>query len=432
MSIVNHCRGVPVEEREGTATFPDRVGGDNDCLMYNHVPPLLSCTDADNILGNATEVKANGHRAECPEDQPDDPKDYYGSANDDVILSRNEEIDVACHEYADAAAYDDPDGGEGTILGNTEHNTGNGPGSNIVNQNNVSSNMTSDRLYCAPRYRPEAFPMPTPRPWALGWLADREWLIGLGRLLDLCEGPAADDEGELEAAALDYVFSKTKWPNVMICMVDGTTELVFAVYVDDRRRPYPPTSILRSGLLPRKYCYRLEKYKLLDNDPQWFTCEEGSSYTPWRYGCQEPGPNAGWIDVSRYQPHPDAEYDRIEVEEEDENECEEYYEEDIDSEAGEDGQEFLDDADYVEEGDYVGEGYIAEDDDVAYDEVKPTLVEDDDSVTVHGDMDDVGKFDIIDSEHDDALDAVDDTVSPTQVSGDVSASLSSALDAVAL
>ncbi|EPT00640.1 hypothetical protein FOMPIDRAFT_99112 [Fomitopsis schrenkii] len=274
--------------------------------------------------------------------------------------------------------------------------------------------------------------VPTPRAWALGWLADREWLIEVGRLLDLCKGPDADNEIKLEAAASGHVISSTRWPNVMLCLVDGTIELVFAVYVDYKRRPYPPTSIPRSELLPRKYCNRLEKFMLLDDDPQWFTCEEGSSYTPWRYGCQEPGPNAGWIDVSRYQPHPDVEYDRIEVEEEDENECEEYYEEDVESEIGEDGQEYLDDADYVEEGDYVGEEYIAVDDDMAYDEVKPTLVEDDDSVTVRGDIEDTVKFDIMDGEHDDAPGAVGGKVSPAHVSGDVSASLSSALDAIAL
>ncbi|EPT00642.1 hypothetical protein FOMPIDRAFT_1049417 [Fomitopsis schrenkii] len=88
--------------------------------------------------------------------------------------------------------------------------------------------------------------------------------------------------------------------------------------------------------------------------------------------------------------------------------------------------------DYVEEGDYVGEEYIAEDDDMAYDVVKTTLVEDDDSVTVRGNMDDTDNFDFMDGEHNDAPDAVDSTVSPAQVSEDVSASLFSALKAVAL
>ncbi|EPT00636.1 hypothetical protein FOMPIDRAFT_88104 [Fomitopsis schrenkii] len=249
--------------------------------------------------------------------------------------------------------------------------------------------------------------MPTPRPWALGWLADREWFIEVGRLLGLCKGPDADNKNKLEAAALHYVIGDTRWPNVMMCVVDGTTELVFAVYVDYKRRPYPPTSIPRSELLSRRYCNRLEKYMLLDDDPQWFTCEDGS-YTPWRYGCQDPNPNAIWMDVSRYQPHPDAEYDRIEVVEE-ENGVEEYHKEDLVSgivDVGEDGQEYID-ADYIEEshaeeGSYVGVEYVegadvinvevshhshgVDDDDLAYDDVEAALFDDENSVVIRSDM----------------------------------------------
>ena len=201
--------------------------------------------------------------------------------------------------------------------------------------------------------------MPTPRPWALGWLADREYFIELGRQLDLCKGPAADDPIRLEGAALDYVISDTWWPNLMECVVDGSSETVFAVYVDYKRRPYPPSSIPCSELLPRKYCTRLEQFMPLDDDPQWFTCTDGS-YTPWRYGGQEPGPRTRWMDVSRYQPHPDAEYDRIESLEEDDDE---YYEEELDSEAmdvGEDGQEFFDDLVEEEDGRFIDEGYATE------------------------------------------------------------------------
>lgn len=96
------------------------------------------------------------------------------------------------------------------------------------------------------------------------------------------------------------------------------------------------------------------------DDPQWITCEDGS-YTPWRYAYQEPGPQALWMDVSRYQPHSDAEYNRIEEVEE------EYYEEDFESDimddVGEDGQEYPDDADYIEsdeEGDCVSQECIVE------------------------------------------------------------------------
>ena len=76
----------------------------------------------------------------------------------------------------------------------------------------------------------------------------------------------------------------------MQCVDLGSLELVFSVYVYYRRRLNPPLSIPRSALLPRKYCDRLEAYMPLDDDPQWFTCRDGS-YTPWHYGCQEPNPN---------------------------------------------------------------------------------------------------------------------------------------------
>ncbi|EPT00639.1 hypothetical protein FOMPIDRAFT_1060209 [Fomitopsis schrenkii] len=282
--------------------------------------------------------------------------------------------------------------------------------------------------------------VPTPRIWVLGWLADREYFIELGRQLNLCKGPQAEDTIELEAAAIHHVIVKTWWPNLMQCVVGGSDELVFAVYVDCKRRSYPPQAIPRSELLPRKYCERLEAWMPLDEAPQWFTCEDGS-YTPWRHARHEPSVQGVWLDISRYQPHPGADYDVVEhVEEEDDSE--EYYEEDSGSEimdVGEDGQEYLDDADYVEgdyveEGDYVGEEYIAEDGELVYAEGKATLVEDDDSVTVRGDsdMEDADKFNIMDSEHDDDPDAADGTISPADVSEDVSASLSSALDAVAL
>lgn len=79
---------------------------------------------------------------------------------------------------------------------------------------------------------------------------------------------------------------------------------------------------------------------------------------PILYAYQEPGPKALWVDVSRYQPHPDAEYDRIEEEKE---ECEEDFGfEQMD--ADEDGQEYSAGSveEYVREGDYVGEKYIPE------------------------------------------------------------------------
>lgn len=62
-------------------------------------------------------------------------------------------------------------------------------------------------------------------------------------------------------------------------------------------------------------------------------------------------------------------------------------------------------------------GLSSADGGLGYDEVKATLVEDDDSATVRGDTD---------SEHDDVSDAVDCTVSPVHISGDVSATLASA------
>ena len=52
--------------------------------------------------------------------------------------------------------------------------------------------------------------VPTPRPWALGWLAEREYFIELGRQLsNLCKGPDADDIIKLEGAAMGYVISDT-------------------------------------------------------------------------------------------------------------------------------------------------------------------------------------------------------------------------------
>ena len=185
--------------------------------------------------------------------------------------------------------------------------------------------------------RLEALRNPVARPWALGWLADREYFIELGRVLNLCQGSAAEDIIKLEAAAIHYVTSKTWWPNLVECIVDGSSEHVFAVYVDYKRRPYPPSSIPRSELIPRKYCDRLDVYMPLDDDPQWFTCINGS-YTPWRYAYQEPGPKAIWMDVSRYAPHPDADYDRIEFAEEEEESGEYYEEEDLEAELDDDTQ----------------------------------------------------------------------------------------------
>lgn len=105
----------------------------------------------------------------------------------------------------------------------------------------------------------------------------------------------------------------------------------------------------------------------LDDDPQWFTCVDGS-YTPWRHGCQEPGPNADWMDVSRYQPHPGSDYDRIEpVEVEPLNieDLEEYYKEDeFEAAPGDGTQEDIDEGYFTDEGDYLeGEDeYVGPDD----------------------------------------------------------------------
>ena len=189
--------------------------------------------------------------------------------------------------------------------------------------------------------------LPTPRLWVLGWLAEREYFIDLARELNLCKEPKCNDRIKLEAAAIHHVVVKTWWPNLMECVVDGTDELVFAVYVDYKRRPYPPQAIPGSALLPRKYCDRLEAWIPLDKAPQWFTCDD-RSYTSRHYARHEPNVKDVWLDMSRYRPHPGADYDHLD----EDAEAEGFYDEELgpgamDADGG--GQEYLDDPGYVEE-----------------------------------------------------------------------------------
>ena len=92
--------------------------------------------------------------------------------------------------------------------------------------------------------RLEALRNPMAKPWALGWLADREYFIELGRVLNLCQGSAAEDIIKLEAAAIHHVTSKTWWPNLVECIVDGSSEHVFASMstTNDDRIPHHPFS----------------------------------------------------------------------------------------------------------------------------------------------------------------------------------------------
>ena len=193
--------------------------------------------------------------------------------------------------------------------------------------------------------------MPTAKPWALGWLAETDCFVELARELNLCTGPDADDEIELEAAAIHHVSEKTWWPNLMQCHVNGSIEAVFAVYVDFMPRSYPPDWIPRAELIERKYVERLKDFMELDERPQWFTCKDGS-YTPWRYRGAVPPEGALWMDVSIYRPHPDTDYDRDAfIENMDEDQDGEVDDEELDCDYGADDAE----GNFSEEGDYVDE-----------------------------------------------------------------------------
>jgi len=241
--------------------------------------------------------------------------------------------------------------------------------------------------------------MTSVKPWALGWLADREYLIQLAMRLNLADEPDASDEIDLEFAAVDYVVGKLWWPNLMQCSVDGSTELVFAVYVDSKRRPYPPRQIPRSELLSRKWADKLNELMPLKGNAQWYECIDGS-YTPWRYPSSDDDLDESevWIDVSHTLPkcdldsatasaHEGAEHGELDEEDlvydgheesvgYDDEQGQAYYEEDgVDwvSEGGEYNEQSMEYA--VEDTEYVGEERTAYDED------------DGDSITVIGDGD---------------------------------------------
>lgn len=130
----------------------------------------------------------------------------------------------------------------------------------------------------------------------------------------------------------------------MQCVVGGSTEFVFAVYVAYKRRRYPPTSIPRSELVSCRYCERVDEYMSHDDDPQGFTCTDGS-YTPWRYAREDPSPNAVWMEVSMYQLHPDADYNCVQLVGEETRITTKRIPGSEVMEAGEDGQEDINGAD---------------------------------------------------------------------------------------
>ncbi|KAH9914430.1 uncharacterized protein B0H18DRAFT_1045574 [Fomitopsis serialis] len=220
------------------------------------------------------------------------------------------------------------------------------------------------------------------KPWALGWLVDKEAVTQLARRLNLVRGPKADKEIEVEYAGVDYIVGRLWWPYMMRCRVgdnDWDTELVFAIYVDNKRRSYPPRWIPRSQMLSKKYADKLNELMPLKGKAQWYQCVDGS-HTPWRYpDDDDDDEDEVWVDVLHTLPQPEpeeeagvdvvvqeyeaeyGEYDEEEVEygvgaEED---LVEFYEDDQELvEYAEEGEEYLEEGEeYLEEGgEYLEEG----------------------------------------------------------------------------
>jgi len=214
----------------------------------------------------------------------------------------------------------------------------------------------------------------------------------------------------------------------MQCLVDdkGDTELVFAIYVDNKRRSYPPRWIPRSQMLSKKWADKLNELMPLKGKAQWHRCVDGS-HTPWRYPDDDDDDDDEdeiWVDVLHTLPQPEHEeeasasvlVEEYEAEYGEYNEKDgagaeedlEFYEDDQElsqvvdyAEEGEEyleeGEEYLEgDTEYLEEGVMGYQGHADHDEGatlgadgevVVYDEQGAVDFEDDDSDTVHGDED---------------------------------------------
>ncbi|KAH9926867.1 uncharacterized protein B0H18DRAFT_1210787 [Fomitopsis serialis] len=207
------------------------------------------------------------------------------------------------------------------------------------------------------------------KPWALGWLVDTEAVVELSRCLNLVRGPKADDGLAVEDAGVKYIVSRLWWPYMMECLVDDNEnpELVFAIYVDNKRRSYPPRWIPRSQMLSRKWADKLNELMPLKGRAQWYRCVDGS-HTPWRYPDDDDDENEVWVDVLHTLPQPEPEEEAAVdvVVEEYEVEYGEYHEEEVEYDVGaeedlvesyEDDQESNEVVDYAEDGEeYLEEG----------------------------------------------------------------------------
>jgi len=219
------------------------------------------------------------------------------------------------------------------------------------------------------------------KPWALGWLVDKEAVIELSRYLNLVRGPKADDDLEVEYAGVDYIVGRLWWPYIMRCLVDNNdwdTELVFAIYVDDKRRSYPPRWIPRSQMLSRRWADKLNELMPLKGRAQWYRCVDGS-HTPWRYPNDSDDEDEVWVDVLHTLPQPEPVQEASATETvEYEVEYGEYDEEKVEFGASfvedfvdynEDGQELYGVGDYAQEGEELFEhGVTSYEDGTNYDE----------------------------------------------------------------
>ncbi|KZT69120.1 hypothetical protein DAEQUDRAFT_738247 [Daedalea quercina L-15889] len=249
--------------------------------------------------------------------------------------------------------------------------------------------------------------MSSNKPWALGWLADKEYFAELARQLDLYDGPP-DNWVELQGAGIDHVLSQTGWPNIMECTIGGRVEMIFSLYVDYKRRTYPPEWIPYSQLLPQKYPERLQ---LVD-----------VSYCP-RFPAIENEMREQFAEAEDVY---SGEYDEgYESEAFVDDEDQEYYYE-VEGGSMEDGCYVEVDMPFGHAG--VEGGYRADD------EIKTALSEDDDSLTVRGDPEGISQKA---TTFDDGLKRADDialprnnVIAPTAVSTDASDDLSSVLRSV--
>ncbi|KZT65392.1 hypothetical protein DAEQUDRAFT_526596 [Daedalea quercina L-15889] len=91
-------------------------------------------------------------------------------------------------------------------------------------------------------------------PWALCWPLDSDYAVKLAKDLNLIKRPNPR-ESEYFVAGANHIVTQARSEHVLNCWVDGSIDLVFGLYVDDRARQHRPKRIVMSRMTPLSKWY---------------------------------------------------------------------------------------------------------------------------------------------------------------------------------